>query len=76
MSLRKERQKAGQTQKQLADTSGVSIRMVQYYEQGFKDINHAKPITIFRLANALKTQAYKIVSDKELIKEMKRERKL
>lgn len=41
------------SQKQLAEESGVSIRMVQYYEQGVNDINKAEALTVYRLAHAL-----------------------
>lgn len=41
------------SQAKLAEASGVSIRMIQYYEQGFKDINKAQAITVYKLAEAL-----------------------
>ncbi|MBR7090009.1 MAG: helix-turn-helix transcriptional regulator [Lachnospiraceae bacterium] len=41
------------TQKMLAEKSGVSVRMIEHYEQGKKDINHASAETIFRLSKAL-----------------------
>lgn len=41
------------SQAKLAEASGVSIRMIQYYEQGFKDINKAQAITVYKLADAL-----------------------
>ena len=41
------------SQAKLAEASGVSIRMIQYYEQGFKDINTAQAITVYKLAEAL-----------------------
>lgn len=41
------------SQKQLAEASGVSIRMIQYYEQGKNDINKAEALTVYRLAQAL-----------------------
>lgn len=44
---------AGLSQSQLAALSGVSVRMVQYYEQGYKDINKASIDAAFRLAMAL-----------------------
>ncbi len=44
---------AGLTQSELADTSGVSLRSIQQYEQRKKDINHAQAISLFRLAQAL-----------------------
>lgn len=75
MGLREERQKAKISQRVLAERSGVHIRMVQYYEQGRKNINNAKPISIYNLANALNVPAYKIVTDEELIRAMKKERR-
>ncbi len=41
------------SQSKLADKSGVNLRMVQNYEQGFKDINKAQAITLYKLAQAL-----------------------
>lgn len=52
-NLKKMRQRKGMSQKQLAEESGVSIRMVQYYEQGVNDINKAEALTVYRLAHAL-----------------------
>lgn len=41
------------SQSQLAEKSGVNLRMIQNYEQGFKDINKAQAITLYKLAQAL-----------------------
>ena len=41
------------SQKQLADVSGVSYRMIQHYEQGTKDIKGAAVVTVIKLADAL-----------------------
>ena len=41
------------SQNQLAEESGVNARMIQHYEQGFKDINKAQAITLYKLAQAL-----------------------
>ena len=51
--LKKEREGAGLTQVQLAARSGVSLRMIQHYEQGFKDLSKAQARTLKRLAEAL-----------------------
>lgn len=48
------RTQKGLTQKQLAEKSGVSLKMIQKYEAGEKNINHARAITVWRLAVALK----------------------
>lgn len=47
------RAKAGLSQNKLATLSGVSNRMIQYYEQGVKDINKAQAGTVYKLAKAL-----------------------
>ena len=41
------------TQAKLAEASGVNLRILQYYEQGVKDINKAQAITVYKLAHAL-----------------------
>ena len=43
------------SQSDLAKASGVNIRMIQYYEQGVKDINKAQVMTVKKLADALHT---------------------
>ena len=43
----------GMTQKQLAVKSGVSQRMIEQYEQGRKDLNHASVSTVKQLAGAI-----------------------
>lgn len=53
-NLKNIRTASGLSQSQLAERSGVSLRMIQYYEQGYKDINKASIDTAFRLAVALK----------------------
>ncbi len=43
----------GYTQKQLSEKSGVSLRMVQLYEQGRNDLFHAQAGVVMELAKAL-----------------------
>ena len=52
-NLKELRTKAGMTQAQLAQKSGVNVRMVQYYENGFKDLSKAAFETGLRIAEAL-----------------------
>lgn len=47
------RAKAGLSQSKLAELSGVNVRMIQYYEQGVKDINKAQTETLFKLTKTL-----------------------
>ena len=52
-NLKKIRLQSGLSQGELAELSGVNIRMIQYYEQGANDINLAQAITVHKLAQAL-----------------------
>ena len=49
--LQRLRSYAGLTQAALAEKSGVSLRSIQMYEQGHKDINKAQAMTLHQLAN-------------------------
>lgn len=55
MSKLKERRKAaGLSQSQLAEkVEGLTLRTLQYYEQGALDINRAAAIVVWRLAQVL-----------------------
>lgn len=52
-NMKELRQAAGLTQAQLAEKSGVNVRMVQYYENGFKDLRKAAFETGLKIAEAL-----------------------
>ena len=52
-NLKKIREATGLSQSKLAEVSGVSPRMIQYYEQGVKDINKAQAITLYKISQAL-----------------------
>ena len=49
------------SQRELAEVSGVSIRMIQYYEQGKNDINRAEALTIYKLAKALDADMHQLL---------------
>lgn len=51
--MRAARMSAGLSQSALAEKSGVSVRMIQYYEQGVKELKKAQAITVLNLARAL-----------------------
>lgn len=53
MGLKEIRKENGFNQSKLSEVSGVNVRMIQYYEQGVKDINKAQASTIYKLAQAL-----------------------
>lgn len=52
-NLKKLREQRGFTQADLAEISGVSIRMIQKYEQRDRDINKVQAITLYMLAKAM-----------------------
>lgn len=52
-NLKDIRTKIGFSQSKLSELSGVNARMIQYYEQGVKDINKAQGITLYKIAQAL-----------------------
>ena len=51
--LKEYRLKAGLSQSELADISGVSLRKIQSYEQRYKDINKCDAFSLFKIANVL-----------------------
>ena len=59
-ALRKKRQFS---QSQLAEVTGISVRMIQKYEQGEKDLNCAKLETILRICVALDCKMIDILND-------------
>lgn len=52
-NLKRMRTESNLSQSQLADKAGVNVRMIQHYEQGYKNINTAQAITVYRIAEAL-----------------------
>lgn len=53
MNLKDKRISKGMSQSQLAKASDVSVRIIQYYEQGYRDINQASASTVRALSKAL-----------------------
>lgn len=52
-NLKRVRTEKGMSQSDLAEASGVSVRMIQHYEQGVRDINKAEALSVLKLADAL-----------------------
>ncbi len=59
--LQKIRKSRGMTQQELADLSGVSLRMIQLYEQRQNDINQASARAITSLSRTLCCNFYEIM---------------
>ena len=51
--LKQRRTEAGLTQKELADKTELSLRTLQHYEQGSKDLATAAAITVWKIAKVL-----------------------
>jgi transcriptional regulator with XRE-family HTH domain len=52
-NLKRIRQANNLSQSKLAEKAEVNFRMIQNYEQGFKDINKAQAITLYKIAQVL-----------------------
>lgn len=55
------------TQREVAELSGVSFRMIKDYEQGQRDINGAKLLTLLKLCLALRCRLEDVVDDVETL---------
>ena len=65
--LRNVRLACGLSQSQLAERSGVGVRMIQHYEQGQKPIDKAQVGTVLRLSAALGCSLADILETEELV---------
>ena len=65
--LKEIRESRGMSQTDLANATGIPKRMIQAYEQGYRDINGAKLTTLVTFANALNCPINQIVTDEALI---------
>ena len=59
--LKEKRMQRKLSQSQLAKTSGVSLRMIQKYEQGDRDIKKAQAETVYKLAKALNCKMEELI---------------
>ena len=65
--LQNARQTASMSQSQLARAAGISVRVLQDYERGARDISGAKLATLLKLCNALHCELRDIIADPETI---------
>lgn len=75
-NLKKIRNENKLSQSQLAELSGVSIRMIQKYETGDRDINNSSAITVIKLAKVLNVDVEDLLNEetqKRNIKTMTKE---
>lgn len=48
------REMRGMSQSQLAELTGISVRVIQNYEQGTRPLSGARAITVYQIAKALR----------------------
>lgn len=65
--IKRSKKKAGLSQSQLAELSGVNFRMLQYYEQGTKDINKAQLYTLLSICDTLNCGLGDLITDSEIL---------
>lgn len=59
------RESKGLSQSKLSELAGVNRRTLQDYEQGQKDINGARAITVYNIAQALECTVEDLLHKKE-----------
>lgn len=70
-NLKLQRIRAGMTQQQLSEASGVPVKSLGNLEQKRRDINHCRVDIVYRLADALGCEMVDILDLEELIKNTK-----
>ena len=70
--LKEKRLALGLSQSQLAEKSGVNVRVLQHYEQGSKNFDHARIDTILKICIALNCKLEDVIEDEEFLKLIKK----
>jgi len=70
--LKKMRQAKGLSQSQLAEKADMNVRVLQHYEQGSKNFDHARIDKILRVCLALNCKFEDIIENQEYIDLIKR----
>lgn len=65
--LQAARKAAGMSQGQLAGAAGISVRVLQDYERGARDLNGARLSTLLKLCTALHCGLDAILTDPETL---------
>lgn len=66
--LKERRMAAGLSQSQLAEKTGINVRVIQHYEQGTKNFDHARIDKILSVCLVLKCDLKDILETDEYIK--------
>lgn len=65
--LKELRMAAGLSQKQLADLAGTNVRVLQHYEQGTKNFDHARIDILIKYCLALNCKLSDLIEDPEYL---------
>ena len=65
MTLKDLRLKKGLTQKQLGEASGINYRVIQHYEQGSKNLDHARIDTLLKLCIILDCRLIDLIQSED-----------
>lgn len=72
MNLKEIRKEKGLSQSQLAGLAGVSVRTLQEWEQGKRNIDGASLPTLCCLSDALGVKIYDILEDEKLAEKLRK----
>ena len=67
VKLKEMRQTRGLSQSKLAEKAGTNVRVLQHYEQGTKNFDHARLDTILKYAIALECKLEDIIESPDYI---------
>lgn len=70
--LKELRQARGLSQSQLADKAGINVRVLQHYEQGSKNFDHARIDTLVKICIALNCKLEDVIENPEYVELIKK----
>lgn len=70
--LKEMRQARGLSQSKLAEKAGVNVRILQHYEQGSKNFDHARIDTIMKICIALNCKLEDVIENPEYVELIKK----
>lgn len=65
--LKLKRLEKGLSQAKLAEKAGTNVRVLQHYEQDYKNFNHARLDTLLKYCLALECKLSDLIDDHEIL---------
>ena len=65
--LKAKRMEVGLTQSQLAEKADINVRVLQHYEQGSKNFDHARIDTILKVCLALECKMSDVIANEDYL---------